>query len=192
MESTRTRDARSAVYPLLTHEFSTCVCLVVDVQQGADHQTVETILWKLFFSSGCVALNEITDKTTCANWVLLQSQSDNDAFALPKGTCVWLYLSADIQGVYCILFVCKEGLCGCACTVHLSLCHWSQCAARVQCPVRGFIRSKEKKNTQEGCAAQSLSSPTTEVSAKGSQASLRLGVTISNVTVSTWPFRIWK
>lgn len=26
---------------------------------------------KAFFSPGCVALNEITDKTTCANWVLL-------------------------------------------------------------------------------------------------------------------------
>lgn len=98
-----------------------------------------------FFAPGCVALNEITDKTTCANWVLLRSQSDNDAFALPKGTCEWLYLSADIQGVYCVLFVCKEGLCGCACTVHLSLRRWSQCAARVQCPMRGSIRSKEKK-----------------------------------------------
>lgn len=42
-----TEDARSAVYLLPTHEFSTCVCLEVDVQQGADHQTVETIFFPL-------------------------------------------------------------------------------------------------------------------------------------------------
>lgn len=100
-----------------------------------------------FFPPGCVALNEITDKTTCANWVLLRFAVWQWCFCITRGNVRMVVSVCRHPGglVHSLCVQGKEGLC--RCTVHLSLCHWSQCAACVQCATRGSIRSKEKKKT---------------------------------------------
>lgn len=63
--------------------------------------------------TGCVALNELSDKTACANWVSPRSQSDGDASPQPKGAFTRLCERARRTGFAGFSCVCVslEGLC---------------------------------------------------------------------------------
>lgn len=141
----------------------------------------------------CMYSSNISDKTTHANWVLQRPQSHNDAFSLPRGLCVWLFLCSDIQEVYsnsvCVHVCVSKGLCVPVPCICVSA---NPTDLRVQCLCAIRDSSRGKKNSSSGvCSHTKCPTQLQRVPPNGSPASCFLGLdmTISNVIVSLWPFK---